>query len=514
MKNPWLRLALVSLSGILGFLCFPTADQSYLAWAAFLPLVICMSESRGVPSAALAGFVSGAIQNCGLLLWVPPVMFRYGGLPNAASWVIYLLLVALQASFTGTACAITRYCVRRGGPPLLLTFPFAWVCMEYLESHFPFGGFPWLLAGYSQTNWLRMIQFADITGIYGVSFLVLWINTALAWIILKQSSRTVRFAPLALGILAITGALLYGGKQLSHWDALNPDGVAALLQENISVEDSPAAMDWKFSEGYVRLSDRLRAGRTDLLVLPESPSPLSFQYDEHYRALIGGLARRFPLGLILNNISFSEVDGATRYFNSAYFVDRNGIEVGRYDKVHLVPFGEYVPFKKVFFFIESISKDVSDFYPGRDIEPVPVGEHPVGVVICYEAVFPHLARRVTHRGGQLLVNLTNDGWYGNSAAPYQHLAMSRWRAIENRRYLLRATNSGISAIIEPSGRIQAATGLLREEICTGRFAFLEARTVYSRTGDIFANLCVIIMTVFVLYGLVVAAVSNWTREKS
>jgi apolipoprotein N-acyltransferase len=253
------------------------------------------------------------------------------------------------------------------------------------------------------------------------------------------------------------------------------------------------------------MADQLRAGAVDILILPESPSPLSFQYDADYRSSIQQLARRYPLGIVFSNIAFAGEGTGHGYYNSAYFLDREGNERGRYDKIHLVPFGEYVPLKKLFFFVESISKDVSDFQPGTQYVSVPIDDHRVSVVICFEAVFPRLVRQFVNRGAALLINLSNDRWYGDSAAPYQHLAMARWRAVENRRYLLRATNSGISAVIDPVGRVRSRSRLLCEDVCVGRFGFVGGSCFYARYGDVFVFLCVIITACFLLVCLIRAS---------
>jgi len=280
---------------------------------------------------------------------------------------------------------------------------------------------------------------------------------------------------------------------LRQWGNLNPRYSATLFQGNISFDEPERIVQDKFLHGYMRMADRLKPGKTDLVLLPESPSPLNFELDPQYRREIEQLAQRFPLGIVFNNIRYQERhEEDSRYFNSAYFLDRNGSLTGIYDKIHLVPFGEYIPLKNVFSFIETISKDVSAFNPGTGYPLINIGGRPSNAVICFEAVFPDLVRRFVDKGSRLIINLTNDGWYGDSAAPYQHLAIVRLRAVENRRYLLRAANSGISAIIEPSGRIQSFTGILREAICEGRFDFLKVRTPYTRYGDAFVFLCAII----------------------
>jgi apolipoprotein N-acyltransferase len=240
------------------------------------------------------------------------------------------------------------------------------------------------------------------------------------------------------------------------------------------------------------MADRLKPGGADLLVLPESPSPVTFQSDASYRRILEALARRYSLGLVFNTIRSDDVEGVGRYFNSAYFLDGKGVLKGLYDKIHLVPFGEYIPLKKLFFFAETITKDVGGFSSGKDYKILEIGGHPANAIICFEAVFPNLVRRFVRQGSQLIVNLTNDGWYGNSSAPYQHFAIARMRAVENRRFLIRAANSGISAIVKPSGGIEMSTGLQQEAVGEGRFAFLDEMTPYTRYGDVFVFLCAII----------------------
>jgi apolipoprotein N-acyltransferase len=250
------------------------------------------------------------------------------------------------------------------------------------------------------------------------------------------------------------------------------------------------------------MADRLKPGDADLLILPEAPSPVGFEQDAEYRASMERLASRFKFGLVFNNIASEDSGDEHRYFNSAYFMNPNGELCGRYDKIHLVPFGEYIPLKRFFAFAQTISRDVGDFSPGKESRLATIDGQPANAIICFEAVFPNIARRMVLAGSRLIINLTNDAWYGASAAPYQHLLMTRWRALENRRFLLRATNSGISAIIDPLGRVQVSTGILREEICVGSFAFIGESSFYSLHGDWFPRLCAMITIALLLYGLV------------
>ncbi len=270
-------------------------------------------------------------------------------------------------------------------------------------------------------------------------------------------------------------------------------------------------MRYKFEEGYRLMAAGIKDPGVDLLVLPESPAPIFFQSDPEYRQRLQDLARRYSLGIVFSNIAFPETPRDEGYFNSAYFLDQNGRLRGRYDKVHLVPFGEYVPLKSMFFFMQSITQEVSDFSPGGALLVVDTPAGKMNAIICFEAVFPGLVRKFVARGSELIVNLTNDGWYGDSAAPYQHLAMARWRAVENRRYLLRAANSGISAIIDPAGRISASTPLLRKDICLGRFDFVTCRSFYAAHGDLAAGLCAIICSLALAWSCVQSRVSARVR---
>jgi apolipoprotein N-acyltransferase len=478
-----------ALTGVLLMASFPRAHQGYLAWIAFVPLIIFISHSKSSLRAFCGGFAAAAIENFVLLIWIPPVLQRYGGLPVALAWIAYGLMVSVLACYPAVACAVTKHLMVRGGRSFLLLLPAVWVLLEYVQSFFPLGGLPWLLAGYSQTGYLHIIQIADIAGVYGISFLILAVNTAIVFFCLHRYRGA--YVPLMASGLLMVVVFLYGDFSLRRWGSIHPGFRAAMLQGNLSADDSEQVLADKYQKRYLQMANSLKTN-VDLLILPESPTPVLFQYDQSFRETLGSMAMRYPFGMIFNNIDYREMAGSRQCFNSAYFLDGNGVLKGVYNKMHLVPFGEYLPLKGLLFFKETISKDVGEFDAGQEYRIVEIGKHPSNAIICFEAVFPVLVRRFVEEGSQLIVNLTNDGWYGRSAAPYQHLAIARLRAVENRRYLLRATNSGISAVIEPTGNIQAATGLLQEAIGEGNFAFVQEKTFYTRNGDVFVFLCAII----------------------
>jgi apolipoprotein N-acyltransferase len=493
-----MQLLLPALTGIFLAASFPLADQGYLAWVAYIPLLLFVFRTRTSARAFWAGFAAGAIQLFALLIWMPPVLANYGGLSKALAWFAYSLVICMLACYPGAACAITKFLMKRRGDSCLLLLPFVWVVSEYAQSISPFGGFPWLLTAYSQTGYLALMQIADVMGVYGTSFLILWANAALAWAFLRRKRVLSACGPLIAAVALTAGCVIYGGISLRKWDRVKPEFHAAMLQGNLDINEPEEVLSEKIKAGYVRMADTLKPLQVDLLILPESPSPVSFQYEPAYSRVLEDLARRHSLGLVFNNIRYEQLEEEGRYFNSAYFLDHSGATAGVYDKIHLVPFGEYIPLKKLFFFAETITKDAGGFSPGKDFRIVEMRGRPANAIICFEAVFPGLVRRFVQQGSQLIINLTNDRWYGDSSAPYQHLAIARWRAVENRRYLLRAANSGITALIEPSGRIQRSTGFLTEAVCRGRFAFLEGLTPYARYGDVFVFLCAIIVCVVLM----------------
>jgi apolipoprotein N-acyltransferase len=495
LRPPIQSLLLAGLTGILLFASFPKLNQNYLAWLALVPLLLGTARARSFGRAFVLGLAGGLVQWMCLMNWIPFVLSNYGGLPVPAAWSLLAVLAAYLALYQAAACGITSYCMRRRAEHYLFLFPFVWVSLEAVRNYCLEDGFPWLLLGYSQTDWLSLIQIADFAGVFGVSFLVAAANAALAWAVIRRKPDWRSLGPLGACCLLVFACVAYGRVALPKWSDLPTDRQAALLQGNLAFEDAPEVLAWKFDQGYLRMADRLDIGTVDLLILPEAPAVRNFQSDVEYRRNMEALARRTSIGLVLNNVHFEDEAGASRYFNSGYFLRPDGTEAGRYDKIHLVPFGEYIPWSRVFSFLQSISRDVGAFSAGREFRVFELEGQRLNAIICFEAIFPQLARRFVVSGSRLIVNLTNDRWYGDSAAPYQHLEMSRWRAVENRRYLLRATNSGVSAIVDPAGRIVASTPLLSEAVCTGRFAFIEAQTFYSRHGDVFAGLCAIITLV-------------------
>jgi apolipoprotein N-acyltransferase len=480
---------LAILSGILLALSFPKPGLSVLAWIAFVPLFLAMGKKR--PGTALRlGFTCGMVAYGGILYWLNIVMVTYGKLHWSVSVCLYLLLVAYIALFVGIVTGLVRKAEEAGISPVL-SFPVLWVGFEYIRAFF-LTGFPWASLGYSQYRTLPLIQIADITGIYGLSFLITCGNVVMYLIIKGMVKRDpadypARSAAIFFALMALT--LGYGFLRLTETDH-GERRTVALVQGNISQD---VKWDPAFQEAtvaiYERLSRQAAADGKDLVVWPESAAPFFFQSDERYAARIKSLAAQLRTCLVFGSPAYEKEGDRVRYLNSAFLLSPTGEVMGRSDKMHLVPFGEYVPLAKLLPFVSKLVEGIGDFSPGSRIAPLNTGKGVIGVIVCFEGIFPELSRAYVQAGARLLVNISNDAWYKRSSAPYQHLSMTIFRAVENRVPLVRATNTGISAIIDSRGHVRGMTTLFNEAVLTGEVQLGTGNTFYSRFGDVFAGLC-------------------------
>ena len=464
---------------------------------AFVPLLLAMSRKRPRDAFSL-GFIGGITANIGILYWLNIVMTTYGKLHWSVSFTMFLLLSAYLALYP----AAVLYCTRRGeerGISPLLSFPVLWVASEYARAYL-FSGFPWASLGYSQYRILPLIQVADITGVYGLSFLIVLANVVIYRIIRGMAGKEHAAYPTAstaIFLILLVLTLGYGFHRLrtpEHGELLK----IALTQGNI-----PQDVKWDpgFQEQtvavYEKLSRQACAGGCDLVVWPESAAPFYFQNDLRYSARIKRLAADLRTYILFGSPAFESSGTQTRYLNSAFLLAPDRELLGRSDKMHLVPFGEYVPLAKLLPFVSKLVVGIGDFSPGSAIAPLPTGKGKMGVLICFEGIFPELAREYVRAGSRILVNITNDAWFGRSSAPYQHLSMTAFRAVENRVPLVRSANTGITSIIDCRGHIRRMTPLFTETYLAGEVRLGEGGSLYTRFGDIFALLCVAVSTLVV-----------------
>lgn len=481
-------------SGLLLSLSFPTPGFSLLAWFGLVPLLV--SARRHL---FRDGFLAGVSYFAAVLYWLNIVMTTYGGLSWPLAIAAYLLLALYLALFFGVAVWVCGRLRFNHNLSYVLTLPIVWVSLEYVRA-FLLSGFPWATLGYSQQK-LMLIQSADIFGVYGISFLVIFGNAVLAELFLAfrgHAGMPYRGA-LALAFLFLLN-LAYGWHRLGQdLEGREFELDVAVIQGNVdqAVKWHPAFRG-KTIANYLRLSLQAHAaGATDLIIWPEAALPFYFQNGGPLAERIRELPQKVEGYLLFGSPAFQGEGAEQTSLNSAYLLAPDGRTVGRSDKVHLVPFGEYVPLKPLLPFVDKLVVGIGDFSPG-DIRPLSMAGHEIGVLVCYEAIFPKLARDFVLRGSDLLVNITNDAWFGRSSAPGQHLEMVRYRAIENRIWVARAANTGISAFVSPAGRIIAATDLFETTYATARIGLGAKPGIYAKTGDLFPKIF-LFLTLFWLF---------------
>jgi apolipoprotein N-acyltransferase len=463
---------------------FPRPNFYWLAWGGLIPLLLVL-KNRPFASGFTAGFVFfGSV-----LYWLNIVMTTYGGLMPVFSLLAYLLLVVYLALYVGAATWVCWHLFERYRIPLLLSFPLSWVALEYLRGIL-FSGFPWALLGYSQQDFSLAIQSADVTGVYGVSFVLVAVNCALAWLF-SEPRRRMSWVGAGIVVLMVISHLGYGyWRNATTSDEREQTLRLALIQGNIEQE-----LKWlpeqqeKTIDIYRQLSLLAAGQQPDLLIWPEAATPFYLQGPSPLALETKRIPQDTGIALLVGSPSYShDAAGEVSFHNSAFLLSPQGKTLGRSDKQHLVPFGEYVPLGRLLGFIDKMVAGAGNFSAGEP-KLLALDGHNFGVLICYEAIFPNLARKYIQMGGDLLVNLTNDAWFGRSAAPYQHLAMTRFRAIENRVWLARAANTGISAFISPSGQVVKTTTLFERTQLGGTVGLGASATFYTIYGDLFALLC-------------------------
>ncbi len=503
------KVMLCLLSGLLLTAGFPLTGVSYAAWVAVVFLLFAIRDLSALNGFYL-GLLTGFVHFVTLLYWLAGTMHTYGFLPLSLSVLFLLLLAVYLSSYIGGFAAAMAGCCESPAAALVMA-PVLWVGAEYLRS-FLFSGFPWGLIGYSQYKHLHLIQISDIFGIHGISFLVVFANSVVFFGLargFRYRWRGKRIGNALVGVsipvlaAVIILTLIYGKGRLTSVDRMieTADAVkVAVVQGNIP---QPEKWDEQFQEDtvekYLSMSRKAAHAGPDLVVWPETAAPFYFEYDEAMteRVLkaVDGMESAFLIGAPAVALQAEEVF----YYNSAYLAGPDGNILGRYDKVHLVPFGEYVPLKKWLPFIHKMVVQVGEFQTGEPGTTLKWERADMGVAICYEIIFPRLCAAMVYNHAGLLVNITNDAWFGNTSAPYQHFSMAVFRAVENRRSLVRAANTGISGFIDPAGRILEATGLFKAAALTrGLPVIRDMTSFYTRHPDLLALFCFVASLLFIM----------------
>ncbi|MFQ5585478.1 MAG: apolipoprotein N-acyltransferase [Thermodesulfobacteriota bacterium] len=498
------NLLLLTVSAGALIVSFAPSHLFPLAWVGLIPLLSAL-EGKGKRGAFLTGLCWGLLFFTGTVYWVVHSMYYYGGIP-APIGVFVLALLALYLSLYPALFSLAISVARRGNPLFyIITASSLWVGLEYLRGIL-FTGFPWVLLGYSQTPFSSIIQIADITGVGGVSFILVAFNTAL-YLLLKAALNRERRPLKACGAVAclIAATLIYGvfrteqvEETVKSWKSVR----VGIAQGNIdqSLKWEPALQEETIGI-YRGLSHEVAEGGARLILWPETAVPFFLQLRDSLGEMVFETARETGRHIITGSPAYERGSAVIEYFNSAFLISPEGNTAGRYDKVHLVPFGEYVPLRKLLFFIQKLTEGVGDFSSGEALTPLtfhattkeasaPPARHSIAILICFESIFPELSRGMVKNGANLLAVLTNDGWFGRTSAPYQHFDMAVFRAVENRAFLLRAANTGVSGIVDPTGRVIAESALFTRDTLIEDVGLRTAPpTLYTRYGDIFSMGC-------------------------
>ena len=511
--SAWL---LILVSSLLQVLIFPLPGWYVFSWIAFAPLIVALLQARPAGTLEVVGaiqlqaakpgqafllaYISGILWYAGTCYWIYDTMHQYGGLsaPLAVlALFLFCLYLALYHGLFGLLLSLSAG-PGRDNRLALVAAPFLWVAVELARERIT--GFPWNLLGTAQVDNISLCRITTWTGVFGISFEIMLVNVAVAaaFLVPKKNRGALLMASLAAATVLQAGRLV-GAPTLAT------DHNALLVQENLPVDATwtrdtfqrtlHEIAELSVSVAIAHSSAPLgsNAGPVDLIVWPESPAPF-YTGDPLFRDVVSSVARESSAWVVTGAIGTQSVmEGhASRVFNSAALVSPSGDWSARYDKVHLVPFGEYLPFPRLFAFAGGLTKEVGEFAAGASRGPLRAGDMQLGVSICYESVFPSEVRQFVDHGAQVLVNLSNDGWYGDSGAYAQHLNQTRMRAIENDRWLLSATNTGVTASIDPYGRIVARLPRKERKALVAPYALTSVTTFYTRHGDCFAWLCAII----------------------
>ncbi|MBW2654486.1 MAG: apolipoprotein N-acyltransferase [Deltaproteobacteria bacterium] len=489
------------ISGMALTLCFPKAGLSYLAFFALVPWLVSI-QSMTSKESFYSGFIAGFFFFLTLIYWIVPTVHVYGGLhPVLAISTLILLCFYLALYPAIFAFLLKKIDQKSWFSPLLASC--LWTALEYIRTY-AFTGFSWGGLGYSQYSNLSLIQIADFSGVYGVSFLIVLINYLLAviWTTgVKKNLRKKLFLPVIYTIILSAGVLFYGSQKINTIDSQ----IKAAQKTNISIVQGNIKQNLKWNdafkartiEKYIHLSraesKRADSKKADLVIWPETALPFYYGFDRQLSNQVDQCVRSLKTNFLIGSPAFEYDKNQIKFYNRAYMLNRFSIVTGTYDKHHLVPFGEYVPLGNYLTFLGKITAQAGNFSIGdKTFTPLEFNHHNLkvtrktGVLICFEILFPSIASKFVKNGADILITITNDAWFGHTSAALQHFSIAVFRAVENHRTVARAANTGISGFIDPKGKILEKTDLFTDQTITRQVPVLNRISFYTKYGDIFA----------------------------
>jgi len=498
----------VVISGVLTALSFPKFNLSFLCWISLIPLFFALHD-RSAKQSFFLGFLGGIAFNAILIYWIPAVPAHYGNLSIGVSLLIYAIFVIYLALFWALFSWFFAKIQRTFPNLIFLLAPFIWIGFEYILTHL-LTGFPWGLLGYSQHNNLWFLQLASLAGIYGLSFILVLFQSLFVYSMIQK-----RKTPFFLGLILVLLLHFGGWMIIKNNPSMEESFQASVIQGNVSSE-----IQWdQISDFQIRdlfnqhlsLSSDANKQGSRLIIWPEFSVPLCFScsyniYPE-FKYELSRFVQESGATLLLGTNETVMFQQLPHYYNTALCLHPD-LSMSQYYKIHLVPFGEYTPYKKVFFFIEKMTHAIGELSSGNTFVLHQFEGKKFGVPICYEIIFPNLVRKFVKKGADFLVTITNDGWYGNSSAPYQHFAIAVVRAVENRRFLLRSATTGVSGIIDPYGRILSRTEMMTQTYLTETVAPMNTITPYTHYGDFFPLASLTLVIVFLILALVIRKNDN------
>jgi len=483
-------------TGLLLGLLFPPFTFAALAWLAIFPLLWALDE-KTPQEGLILGFVSGLIGYGIIIWWVVETMVNYGGISSLLAWLLAFTLAAYIALYVGAFSCLLVWIAPKGRYARMFMAPVIWVALEITRAYF-LSGFPWALLGYSQYKVLPVIQIADLAGVYSVSFFIVLIN-AMFWHFFRYPGRSP-YGVVGGGVLVVGLVVGYGiFRILGVPDEMKMPRPVGIVQPNTLpsqkwVPDRREAIVGDLELQTQELAQEFK-GRgllvPPLIVWPESALPLVYSESPAWKKRMEKMSRHAKSYVLIGSLSSRRGKGPQKLYNSAFLLGPDGAHEGRYDKVHLVPFGEYVPLGSLLFFVKKLVPVIGRFAEGRKTRLFDVPGGRFGVLICFEIIFPRVVRRM--KNARFLVNITNDAWFGHTPASEQHLSMAAMRAVEFRVPIVRSANTGISAIVDATGAIRMRSPLFEKWRMAGEISpRKEGPTFYARTGDAFAITCLLI----------------------